>query len=97
MSKYRLEGNALKAKGEVYRHYKGGIYRKLFEATNTETGELDVVYEHLWPHQHGYFTRPKSEFEDTVIINGNKLKRFSRVVHIVTTEDEYWQNKSQSD
>lgn len=88
MSKYKLEGNALNAKGEVYRHYKGGIYRKLFEAIDTDTGGVDIVYEHLWPHEHGYFTRSKEEFEGIVEINGNKLRRFARVIHHTTIQED---------
>lgn len=29
----------------THRHYKGGLYRALFEATHTETDEVFVVYE----------------------------------------------------
>lgn len=29
---------------QFYRHYKGGLYQKLHEATHSETGEAVVVY-----------------------------------------------------
>jgi hypothetical protein len=45
---------------ELYRHKKGGVYRKLMEADDGET----VVYEHLWPYACSVRTRPKVEFEE---------------------------------
>lgn len=57
------EEEALKEVGEIYRHYKGGIYRLVLQnVKHTETGEIGVLYEHLWPHQHGYYFRPESLF-----------------------------------
>lgn len=62
MALYESEEDALNAYGDVYRHYKGGIYRALDIARHTETQELMVVYEHLWPHEHGIFVRPQEMF-----------------------------------
>lgn len=80
MAKFRTELNALNAKGEVYRHYRGGIYRKLHEAKHTETGETLVIYEHLWPHEHTIYARPITEFYSTVKITDGVCMRFQRVV-----------------
>jgi hypothetical protein len=54
---------AYAAPGEVYQHYKGGVYRLLHrDVKHTETNELGVVYEHLWPHDHGVYFRPQEMF-----------------------------------
>ena len=60
---FSTEADALQAPGEVYRHYKGGIYRIVLRGvTHTESGEVGVVYEHLWPHAHQYWFRPENIF-----------------------------------
>ncbi|NEX93167.1 DUF1653 domain-containing protein [Caulobacter sp. 17J65-9] len=45
-----------------HRHYKGGLYRFLFEARHSETEETMVVYEHLWPHARAPWVRPAELF-----------------------------------
>jgi len=42
--------------GQVYRHYKGGLYRVLHLAKHTETSELLVIYQSL--HFGSYYARP---------------------------------------
>ena len=44
----------------THRHYKGGLYQKLFDATHSETEELLTIYltSDGWP-----FARPKAMFE----------------------------------
>jgi hypothetical protein len=44
----------------THRHYKGGLYRMLGEATHSETGETLVVYEHIWPRDRSLWVRPAS-------------------------------------
>lgn len=61
MSLFPTEKAALKAKGTVYRHFKGGIYRVI---AVQEDGSVD--YEHLWPHEHAVSFRPVEEFRDSV-------------------------------
>lgn len=48
---------------KIYRHYKGGLYRLLFHATDAETRKTVVVYESLednrpyvrdWQDFHGW-------------------------------------------
>ena len=46
----------------THRHYKGGLYRVIGEATHSESGESMVVYEHLWPHARGLWVRPSVMF-----------------------------------
>jgi hypothetical protein len=60
----------------IYRHYKGGIYKVLLWATDTETGETSVVYEgtdgKIW-------VRPATMFFENVEVNGVKEPRFNVV------------------
>lgn len=65
---------ALRATGAIYHHIKGGgIYRKMGVAkyagdkcAEELDGEPMSIYEHLWPHTHGFYVRPDSEFEEVV-------------------------------
>jgi len=59
---------ALAAPGEVYEHYKGGIYRIHMRGVldceqHTERG---VIYEHLWPHDHEFWYRHEKDFFSTL-------------------------------
>jgi hypothetical protein len=54
------------AKGATHRHYKGGYYRVIGEALHTETEEVLVIYEHVWPHKPSLFARPKEMFCGTL-------------------------------
>jgi len=44
----------------THRHYKGGLYRVLFEATHTETEEVFVVYQAC--SDGSVWLRPKAMF-----------------------------------
>lgn len=60
---FATESEALAAPGELYRHHKGGIYRLVQQGVvHSETGEIGVVYEHLWPHAHRFWYRPQELF-----------------------------------
>jgi len=57
---FATKEEALAAPGEIYQHYKGSVYRLVErEVKHSETLELGVVYEHLWPHDHGFWYRPQ--------------------------------------
>ena len=44
---YPTKEEALAAPGEIYQHYKGGVYRLVQrDVKHTETGEIGVLYEH---------------------------------------------------
>jgi len=63
MSKYSSREEALNQPGEIYTHYKGGVYRLLYrDVKHTETNEIGVVYEHLYPHENRIFFRPQEMF-----------------------------------
>jgi hypothetical protein len=60
---HKTKNEALAAPGEIYQHYKGGVYRLVRrDVQHTETGEIGVLYEHLWPHEHGFWFRPQKMF-----------------------------------
>lgn len=57
----------------THKHYKGGLYYKLFEALHTETQEGMTVYLHVWPNPPGAYARPQLMFEGK---NDNGETRF---------------------
>ncbi len=74
---FATEAEALTAPGEIYKHYKGGVYRLVQRGVkHSETLEVGVLYEHLWPHDHGFWFRPEELFFGT-LENGDP--RFKRV------------------
>ena len=60
---FATEAEALAADGEIYKHYKGGVYRLVQRGVrHSESMEEGVLYEHLWPHDHGFWFRPTELF-----------------------------------
>jgi hypothetical protein len=73
----------------THRHYKGGLYRRLFTARHTETEEQVIVYMHLYPHNPAVYVRPKSMFEgklDGGRVRFAKLQTLSAVLDELVTE-----------
>lgn len=60
-----------------YRHYKGGEYEVVGTACHSESDEQLVVYRCLYDNN-SLWVRPLEMFMDSVIINGEKIQRFSR-------------------
>lgn len=62
----------------THQHYKGGLYRVLGEGMHTETKEVMVIYEHLYPHERTIWLRPKEIFfspvEETGAVRFVELK-----------------------
>ena len=58
-----------------YRHFKGGMYRVLFTATHSETGETMVVYQPLYG-EGGFWVRPAAMWNEHVERNGYSGPRF---------------------
>lgn len=50
----------------THRHYKGGLYRRVFEAKHTENGEVLTIYVHLYPHYISAYARPVEMFTGTL-------------------------------
>lgn len=57
-----------------YRHFKGGLYRVLHNATHTETDQPMVVYVDVFTNQ--IYVRPTSMFADLIISNEEIVPRF---------------------
>lgn len=58
-----------------YRHFKGGEYEVLGEATHSETGEILIVYRPLY-NDTGWWVRSKAMFLEMVTHLGRKVQRF---------------------
>lgn len=58
-----------------YRHYKGNLYEVLGVARHSETEAEFVVYRALYGDG-GLWIRPKEMFLETVVIDGQAVKRF---------------------
>lgn len=62
----------------VYRHFKGNLYRVLFSARHSETGEEMVVYRALYGEQ-DYWVRPTAMWQEAVECDGYSGPRFTWV------------------
>ena len=75
------EDEALNSGGSLYRHYKGGIYRLMVDATHSETQEEMIVYKHVWPHEPRFWVRPADMFFDYVTLpDGQTVRRFQLIL-----------------
>lgn len=66
----------------LYRHYKGGLYRFVDLACDTETLEWCVVYESLKRKEENLpsvWVRPYKMFTEKVMVNGEEVSRFQKV------------------
>ena len=61
-----------------YRHYKGNDYEVIGLGKHTETGEPLVFYRALYGER-GLWARPASMWNETVEIDGRKVKRFTYI------------------
>ena len=61
-----------------YRHFKGNEYEVLYLATHSETMESMVVYRALYG-EGGVWVRPASMWNEEIIRDGKRIRRFSRV------------------
>lgn len=72
MKKHNLEP------GQIYKHYKGNLYRVLGVARHSETLEELVVYECLYENELGtLWVRPLEMFLGALIVDGKEVLRFS--------------------
>lgn len=64
--------------GGIYKHFKGNLYIVLAIAKHSETLEEMVIYKALYG-EYGIWVRPLSMFEEDVIRDGVKYKRFELI------------------
>ena len=67
-----------KVKSGYYKHFKGNIYRVLFEVKHTETGEDMVVYQAMYGEE-GIWVRPKAMFDEVIERDGKTFRRFKEI------------------
>lgn len=73
---YPTKEAAYAAEGEIYQHYKGGVYRVIERnVRHSETEEIGILYEHLWPHDRVVWFRPESSFNDILPDGTPRFKR----------------------
>ncbi|MCB1558389.1 MAG: DUF1653 domain-containing protein [Alphaproteobacteria bacterium] len=70
---------------ETYKHYKGGLYIKLYEALHTETNEELVIY--ACAVRGEIFARPKSQFYADIQEGDYSGPRFQLINHGMSKED----------
>ena len=61
-----------------FQHFKGGRYRYIRTAFDSETKERMVVYQALYGDRH-YWVRPEKMFFETVTRDGRKFSRFTEI------------------
>lgn len=63
--------------GELYKHYKGNVYKIIALAKHSESGEDMVVYQNI--EKGDIWTRPKYMWNEIININNQKVTRFTRL------------------
>lgn len=64
----------------LYKHYKGNIYEVIGVAKHSETLEELVVYKATYQKDgENLWVRPKTMFEETIVVDGAEVKRFEKV------------------
>lgn len=78
-TEYTIPNDAPKA-GEIYKHYKGDLYRIVLIAEHSDPDELCVVYEAIYDNpDFPYFSRLFRHWYDVVEWEGEKVNRFTLV------------------
>ena len=72
----QLPASPTQTKVQRYRHYKGGIYELVCEATQESDLSPVIVYR---SHDGSVWTRPKAVFFEQVLVNGVSVQRFSPI------------------
>lgn len=63
-----------------YKHYKGKVYEVTGLARHSETLEKLVVYKASYQQEgENLWVRPLSMFNETVLLEGQKVKRFTKL------------------
>lgn len=62
----------------IFRHFKGGIYKYIHSAFDSETQERMVVYQALYGEM-TYWGRPEKMFFEKVTRDGRTFSRFTEI------------------
>jgi hypothetical protein len=62
----------------IYQHYKGKFYKVIGIATHSEALEKMVIYQAMYGKKK-LWARPMKMFNEKILINGKKIKRFTYV------------------
>ena len=62
----------------LWKHFKGNLYRVMYVALHSETGEEMVVYQALYG-QRGMWVRPASMWNEIVERDGKTYRRFTKI------------------
>jgi len=62
--------------GQIYRHYKGNLYKVYAVAKHTETEQDLVIYKSIM-NTDQFWARPLDMFQSNVKIDGTNVKRFA--------------------
>ena len=65
-------------KNRLYNHYEGKLYVVIDIACHTETSEVIVIYRNIGDDK--VWARPIGMFEGQVVVDGESVDRFERVV-----------------
>ena len=64
----------------LYKHYKGNVYEVVGLAKHSETLEELVVYKATYQKDgENLWVRPLAMFVETIVVDGNNVKRFTKI------------------
>ena len=67
-----------KKEERYFRHFKGGTYKYIHSAFDSETQERMVVYQALYGEK-SYWVRPEKMFFETIERDGRRFSRFTEI------------------
>ena len=70
-----------------YRHFKGGLYEAIGEATHTETLEKLVIYRALYG-EGKVWARPVSMWNESVERDGQVMARYTRMADMAENDGQ---------
>ena len=68
---------------QKYRHYKGGIYELVCEATQESDLTPVIVYR---SHNGSVWTRPKAVFFEVIEVDGQRVQRFTPITEMASPD-----------
>lgn len=72
----------------IFQHFKGGKYRYIRTAFDSETKERMVIYQALYDDKR-YWIRPEKMFFESIVREGHKFTRFTEIAKYIQEENDY--------